>query len=165
LLHLQNIAQTVTEEDLDKDGFFPDDERCLAESLRPAIHEKRDILGRSILPSTKETGTRHVGFLTELRLLFIRELINMKRNKKATVARFMLTIIMSTLIGTIFYDVGNKSDTSLAVSILLFCAILEIEPCYINHLHDSTILTFLRLNCKHAGISRSLWRHDHDYDA
>jgi hypothetical protein len=64
----------------------------------------------------------------------------MKRNKKATAARFMLTIIMSSLIGAIFYDVGNKSNTSLAVS-NTFCAILEIELYYINHLHDYSNLS------------------------
>jgi len=140
---IMNIAQTVTEEDLDKAGFFPADERSLAESSqRPAKHEKRDILGRSIFAAPKKsgTGTRHVGFWTELRLLFVRELINMKRNKKATAARFMLTIIMSSLIGAIFYDVGNKSNTSLAVS-NTFCAILEIELYYINHLHDYSNLS------------------------
>jgi hypothetical protein len=41
-------------------------------------------------------------------LLCIREWKNLIRDRVATAARFLFTIFLSLLIGTIFYDVGNS---------------------------------------------------------
>lgn len=51
------------------------------------------------------------GFLTQTRLLFVREFINLGRNTSALAARFGLTIFMSILVGVIFWQVGTTDPT------------------------------------------------------
>ena len=52
---------------------------------------------------------KHVSFLTEVKLLFVREFANTIRNKLVR-ARFALTTFISLLVGCIFFGVGSDSD-------------------------------------------------------
>ena len=50
---------------------------------------------------------RHVSFGTEVRRLFRREIVHTLRNKKGVGARFAFTTFLSTLVGSIFFQVGQ----------------------------------------------------------
>jgi hypothetical protein len=78
--------------------------------------ELLDSLGVSRHDDISEDEWKHVGFETEVRLLFKRELIHTSRNKKGVGARFALTMFMSLLIGNIFFGVGGSSMTDPSVS-------------------------------------------------
>merc|ERR1712137_1138587 len=56
--------------------------------------------------------SRPVGMLTEIRLLFTREVMNFRRDTAALGTKFGLTLFLGLLIGVIFYDVGATSNTS-----------------------------------------------------
>lgn len=107
---IMNIAQTVSEDELAKQGFFPADERSLPEPFDSSDEGARDILGISRRNGyvNEDKSEKRVSFKTEVQLLFRRELVNIKRNKKATVARFAFTVMMSLLLGIIFLNVGEK---------------------------------------------------------
>lgn len=88
-------------------GFFCRDERQLQPAkISEGEDEIRDALGAS-RHNEDPDEYRHVGFGTEVRLLFQRELKHNTRNKKAIAARFALTTFMSLLVGNIFYGVGE----------------------------------------------------------
>ena len=76
----------------------------------------KDALGITITKRGKvEDGMvdeRPPGMLVQIRLLFNRELMNLRRDVTAVGARFGLTIFLGTLIGIIFLNVG-ASDTTV----------------------------------------------------
>lgn len=102
---------------LDQDGFFPTDQRDMGDAFEP--EEGKDALGMTItghfhvreINNEKGSGVaedlRPPGLVTQTQMLFAREINNLKRDTTALGARFGLTIFLSTLIGTIFLDVGS----------------------------------------------------------
>ena len=111
-----NVAQSVDHNQLVADGFFPKDERQVGEAFTSG--EGKDALGIT-LTKRRKVGTedmRQVGMLTEIRMLFGRELTNLKRDTAAVGARFGLTIFLGVLIGVIFLNVG-KTDPAVQQNI------------------------------------------------
>ena len=108
---------------LNKDGFFPADDRNMGEPFEP--HEGQDALGITIKQrsshfrrsqsadeeNSNPRGADPPGFMEQTKLLFGREFKNLKRDVAALGARFGLTIFLSVLIGIIFLDVG-ETDSS-----------------------------------------------------
>jgi ABC-2 type transporter len=76
----------------------------------------RDALGMTITSRSKVEKAFYdappPGILTQVTFLFSREIDNLQRDVTAVGARFGLTIFLSLLVGTIFYDVG-ESDSSV----------------------------------------------------
>jgi ABC-type multidrug transport system ATPase subunit len=111
---IMNVAQSVDVEQLDKDGFFPKDDRDMAEPFTE--EEGKDELGITITghPAEEHWDTRRVTMLTEVRMLFQRELTNLMRDTVAVGSRFGLTIFLGILIGIIFLNVGetDRSEPS-----------------------------------------------------
>ena len=113
---IMNVAQSFTVEQLVKDGFFPNDTRVLED---PFTHDNdkentvHDELGITLTERhiSGEYDDRPVSAITQIRMLFTRELNNLHRDKASIGARFGLTIFLSTLIGVIFFNVGS-SDSS-----------------------------------------------------
>eukprot|EP00956_Cyclotella_meneghiniana_P045244 scaffold360450_cov103-Cyclotella_meneghiniana.AAC.1 len=104
---IMDVANQYSQEQLRKEGFFCRDERQLQPAkISEGEDEIRDALGAS-RHNEDPDEYRHVGFGTEVRLLFQRELKHNTRNKKAIAARFALTTFMSLLVGNIFYGVGE----------------------------------------------------------
>jgi ABC-2 type transporter len=104
-----NVAQSVDHDQLVADGFFPKDERQVGEAF--TAEEGKDALGITLTRRHK-VGTddiRQVGMPTEIRMLFGRELVNLKRDTAAVGARFGLTIFLGVLIGVIFLNVGKTN--------------------------------------------------------
>ena len=101
--------------DLEKAGFFPEDTRVIEEALIP--EEGQDALGNTIEKrsrAARETATPSL--LTEIKMLFRREISNLGRDKVALAARFLFTTFLSLLIGVIFLDVG-KADPAVNANI------------------------------------------------
>lgn len=105
-------------------GFFCKDERNLPPAIVPkGDDELLDSLGVTRHDDVSDDEWKHVGFATEARLLFKREIIHNSRNKKGVGARFALTTFMSILVGNIFFGVGGTSSyTDPSVS-------RDVTPC------------------------------------
>ena len=120
-LVFQNVAQSVPIDELDKKGFFPNDNRDMGEAFTGGIKGK-DALGITITRREEdEDGEGNfddspVGMMTQISLLFQREINNLKRDTSALGARFGLTIFLAVLIGVIFLDVGESNLSVVSVS-------------------------------------------------
>lgn len=115
-LFFQNVAQSVDEKTLDADGFFPKDERQMEAPFTE--EEGKDDLGITITGHYGEPGfdARRVTMLTEVKLLFKRELMNLRRDTTAIGSRLGLTIFLGVLIGVIFFNVAESDRTNFSVS-------------------------------------------------
>lgn len=76
-----------------------------------APEDGKDALGITITrrpkPGEDTVDERSPGMITQIGMLFGRELRNLRRDTVAVGARFGLTIFLGTLIGIIFFDVGS----------------------------------------------------------
>lgn len=70
-----------------------------------------DALGRSTADDVNK-DTRRVTFDTQVSMLLQREWRNILRNKQALAARFLFTVMMSFLLGIIFWQIGDRSLAS-----------------------------------------------------
>eukprot|EP00523_Entomoneis_sp_CCMP467_P011133 CAMPEP_0168725064 /NCGR_PEP_ID=MMETSP0724-20121128/3959_1 /TAXON_ID=265536 /ORGANISM="Amphiprora sp., Strain CCMP467" /LENGTH=609 /DNA_ID=CAMNT_0008771833 /DNA_START=209 /DNA_END=2035 /DNA_ORIENTATION=- len=114
--HVMNVAQSVSIEELDKAGFFPEDDRDIGEPFEAG--EGQDALGITItrrsmsFRDARELDDSPPGFMQQTKLLFQREWKNLGRDVAALGARFGLTVFLSILIGVIFLDVGATDSSS-----------------------------------------------------
>eukprot|EP00934_Nitzschia_sp_Nitz4_P005064 Nitzschia sp. Nitz4//scaffold82_size85912//3498//7449//NITZ4_005123-RA/size85912-processed-gene-0.90-mRNA-1//1//CDS//3329558781//5054//frame0 len=101
------VAQSVPIDELDQKGFFIKDTRDLPEAFTGKV-EGKDSLGITMTENdlAGKVDHRPVGFVTQLSILFARELRNLQRDTASIGARFGLTIFLGILVGVIFYDVG-----------------------------------------------------------
>ena len=104
---IMNVAQANTREKLDKDGFFPKDERTLPEPFKPGT-EGRDELGITVTQHSTENyhEASAPGVPTQVAMLFAREIKNLTRDTAAVGARFGLTVFLGLLVGLLFRNVG-----------------------------------------------------------
>jgi hypothetical protein len=103
--------------DLNEAGFFPSDERNLIKAKVSGQGQDAagtTIVRRSIMSSAATWETATPGLRTQLRMLCIREVRNLLRDRVALAARFLFTIFLSLLIGVIFLDVGNSDSAENA---------------------------------------------------
>jgi ABC-type multidrug transport system permease subunit len=107
------VAQTVPLKELDDSGFFINDTREMGEAFEP--EDGKDALGITVTrrPARGGDNSAHYdakppGTITQVSMLFTREVTNLKRDVTALGARFGLTIFLSVLIGTIFLKVGEE---------------------------------------------------------
>mmetsp|Transcript_49349 Transcript_49349/g.119684 ORF Transcript_49349/g.119684 Transcript_49349/m.119684 type:complete len:738 (+) Transcript_49349:311-2524(+) len=109
---IMNVAQANPIEQLEKDGFFPLDERKLPDAF-VEVAEGKDELGITLTEHhlAGDYDDSPPGIPTQLKMLFTRELKNIARDTASIGARFGLTIFLSLLIGLIFRDVGATDPT------------------------------------------------------
>jgi ABC-2 type transporter len=108
------VAQSVPLDELTDKGFFSVDSREMGDAYTSEI-------GKNALGITTtghddvegNTDNLRPGMVTQTRLLFDRELKNLRRDVAAVGARFGLTIFLGLLVGVIFLNVG-ASDSSVA---------------------------------------------------
>jgi len=100
------IAQTQSLETLENAGFFDDDIKKKQQSTTQFNDQSVDIVAKaaSALPSVER-----VGFSTQLRLLFGREVKKLLRDKGAIVARLSSTAVFGLLFGLVFFNVGKST--------------------------------------------------------
>eukprot|EP00980_Cylindrotheca_fusiformis_P027776 scaffold22559_cov111-Cylindrotheca_fusiformis.AAC.15 len=113
---IMNVAQSVPIDELNQLGFFPQDERDLPDPGTEIYVDGKDESGHANGDELAEIDTTGASMLTQLNLLYTRELRNIRRDKGAIGARFGLAIVMTTLIGIIFYDVGDTDSADSQVS-------------------------------------------------
>jgi len=97
---IMSVAQRVPVEELDAAGFFPQDERKAIEAFHVEDGDKgHDSLGITRRESRilTETDSRPVSKLTEVGMLFSREIKNLTRDKGALGARLGLTTFLSLI--------------------------------------------------------------------
>ena len=97
------VAQSISEKELESQGFFEIDPR-------PVIEPSSDAIA---VPNDK---SKHVRFGTQLTLLFQRDLMALKRDKRILGGRLMITSFISILMGVIFWQVGKSDSANYAVS-------------------------------------------------
>lgn len=107
-----NVAQMYSIEELEQSGFFPGDNRDAIDAFVPK--KGQDFLGNTI--SEKRSAIKYYetppGLCTQVKMLFKREFTYMYRYRAPLYARFGLTAFLSTLIGIIFYKVGDASPSN-----------------------------------------------------
>mmetsp|Transcript_7178 Transcript_7178/g.11911 ORF Transcript_7178/g.11911 Transcript_7178/m.11911 type:complete len:351 (-) Transcript_7178:307-1359(-) len=92
------VAQSVSEEELESQGFFEKNPYPADEASKVAL--------------AGHAGEKHVGSLTQLGLLLRRDLLSLKRDKHILGARLMLTGFMAVLMGAIFWQVGKSNSAN-----------------------------------------------------
>ena len=116
---IMNVAQSVDIKQLDKDGFFPEDERPVEE----AFGSGKDVASHDALGITKRSNPdeddedfddRPVSTVTEVRMLFRREVTHFRRDTDSLFAKYVLTLVLGVLIGVIFLDVGVADITKMS---------------------------------------------------
>lgn len=110
---IMTVAQQTSQHDLDSDGFFPPDDRQLGDALNSKdlnLHNV-DVLGFSTQESHPHSP-RKLSQITQIRILYRRELLDLKRDKASLGARFGITIFLNLLFGLIFMNVGRHDDGS-----------------------------------------------------
>lgn len=123
---IMSVAQQYTQEQLITEGFFAENDRVLPPALVPKDGELLNSLGVSRRGDVEDDEWKHVGFGTETRVLFQREIRHNLRNKQGVGARFALTTFISILVGSIFFGVGGvESYTDPSVSVLLFAPLCQ----------------------------------------
>lgn len=106
------MAQSVPIQQLDELGFLQADKREVNDAFLP--EEEQDAIGITIHDSKSDktyVDVRPPSLITQIHMLSRREFRNLCRDRSALVARFALSIVMSSLVGTIFLHVG-ASDSS-----------------------------------------------------
>jgi ABC-type multidrug transport system permease subunit len=110
---IMNVAQATPIEKLNDQGFFPQDSRELPHAFTDK--DGKDEMGFTVISSGKSENfdSRPVGMITQTSMLFVRELKNIARDRTIMGGRLGFSLVLSTLIGIIFYDVGDQpSDIS-----------------------------------------------------
>lgn len=79
-----------SQEQLLQEGFFAKDERNLDAAVILTNGQLLEAIGVSAHEDISDDEWKHVGFGTEVKLLFKREIIHNSRNKKGVGARFAL---------------------------------------------------------------------------
>ena len=97
------VAQSVSEDELEANGFFED-------NPLPAIEATID-------ESKRSTTKKHVNLFTQLRLLVFRDIQSLKRDKQVLGVRIMLTLFTSVLVGIIFWQIGESDSSDFTVSL------------------------------------------------
>jgi hypothetical protein len=100
------VAQENPVERLENVGFFPREEYQIVDNI-----ESEGCDSQSLESSYKQSPTP--GFSTQVRMQFKREISNMRRDRSVLLPRLLQTAVLATMIGIIFYKVG---ETSPAVS-------------------------------------------------
>jgi ABC-2 type transporter len=98
---------------LNDQGFFPVDARAMGDAFTP--EDGKDALGITITKRGKVEGNadeRPPGMVTQTRMLFNRELINLRRDVTAVGARFGLTILQSHFGGLIMVSLMSMFGTA-----------------------------------------------------
>ena len=112
---IMNVAQSFDLAELDKAGFFPKDNRVLADPFTGHVDGK-DELGITLTSrhASEEFDDTPVGMPTQIAMLFARELKNLRRDKASIGARFGFTIFLAVLVGVIFHNVGKQYGSGVS---------------------------------------------------
>ena len=145
---IMSVAQTVPIEELDRAGFFPGGGGLRGASTlkTDASNRRHDALGRSMVLRLSRVGDideRKVSLATQIGMLYVRELRNLKRDTKGKIgARMGVTTVLATLIGIVFFGVGNCESDSEQVLQSHLGALIMILMMAMLGTAQPTLLTF-----------------------
>ena len=117
---IMNVALSHSIDQLNQAGYFPADHRDIGEPFVAA--DGKDVLGmtrRSYYAEHRRDGAT-VGIATQAKLLFQREVTNLVRATHPLKARTAMTIMISLVIGCIFYRVAKTS----------FAEFINVQSCF-----------------------------------
>eukprot|EP00980_Cylindrotheca_fusiformis_P027769 scaffold22559_cov111-Cylindrotheca_fusiformis.AAC.8 len=117
---IMNVAQSIPIDELNQLGFFPEDDRDLPDPDTEIFVDGKDESGHTHGDELDNVDTKTATLLTQMNLLYSRELKNIARDKGAVGARFGLTIFLSLLIGIIFFEVGDTDSANAQASFGMF---------------------------------------------
>ena len=147
------VAQNNSIEELEQAGFFPSE----AEPMKMMVTS----FGSSDSFSTTKRQDQPATKYTQMKLLFMRELMHMYRYPYPLYARYGLTIMLSALIGTIFSGIGetDKSDPynlqshfGVVMCTLMMALLGTAQPSLLNFPEERPI--FLReYSTDHYGVT------------
>jgi ABC-type multidrug transport system ATPase subunit len=105
--HIMRVSLTNSIEDLEKAGFFPKDERKIAEAFVSTEASNKDPLGITEVGPSGDQYDPPPGFGEQTKLLFYREINHLYRNTHPLKVRTMMTVMVSLAIGCIFWQVAR----------------------------------------------------------
>lgn len=107
---IMKIAQKVPIQELEEAGFFPRDER--KERVTTEVDTSEVIILRN--QSIPQADEKPPSMATEISMLVWREIMHIRRAKSVTVARIIQSMVLASVIGLIFFDVGNAPNSSVS---------------------------------------------------
>ena len=107
---VMNVAQSYPIEVLDGVGYFPKDERSIGDAFEHE-EEGKDALGLTYRGDEEGDDVGRAGVAMQTVILFNREVKNLFRNTHALKTRVTMTVMISLVIGFIFYDVADTDYT------------------------------------------------------
>jgi hypothetical protein len=110
---IMNCAKAISISELERDGFFPADER----EVQPKV--KLNAAAKKLLFDCNADAVldpRPASTFTQIRELLRREVVNVVRDKLALAGRFGISTVLSLLIGAIFLDIGVSDKAKVSVS-------------------------------------------------
>eukprot|EP00980_Cylindrotheca_fusiformis_P027771 scaffold22559_cov111-Cylindrotheca_fusiformis.AAC.10 len=113
---IMDVAQSVPIDELNQLGFFPKDERDLPDPDTEIFVGGKDESGHKHGDELEGVQMKSATLLTQMNLLYSREMRNIARDKGSIIARFGLTVFLSVLVGIIFHDVGDTDSANTQVS-------------------------------------------------
>lgn len=105
--HIMHVALMNSIQDLEKDGFFPSDERKTPVAFVSDEAADKDPLGITNV-GDNDNHEPPPGFGEQTKMLFGREIKNLYRNTHALKARTLMTGMVSVLVGCIFWQVAGE---------------------------------------------------------
>jgi hypothetical protein len=119
-----HVALMNSVQHLEDAGFFPKDDRVIAEPFIATDEENKDALGITNSRRDENEQAPPPGILAQTKYLFQRELRNTYRNTHALKARTAMTMVVSLVIGCLFWQVAELDLRQLTNANATFAALL-----------------------------------------
>lgn len=120
---IMKVALTQSTEELEKVGFFQEDIRDIGETSH-SEHKSKDALGMTAHSSTLIGAIPPPGLLTQIKVLFLREIKNLRRATHVIKTRTAMTLMISLVTGCIYYQVAASDFTNFITVQSTFGALL-----------------------------------------
>lgn len=117
------VALTHSVKELEDSGFFPKDDRDIGDSFKSNIKANEDMLDITDR-SSRLLDQSPPGVITQINLLFLRELKNLRRATYVIKTRTVMTVMISLAAGCLFYQVAAQEFTSFIVVQSTFASLL-----------------------------------------
>ena len=122
--YIMRVALTNSVDKLENAGFFPTDDRKIAEPFDPLGGINKDPLGITTNSNHQSDHAPPPNIWDQTQILFRREVKNLYRNTHALKARTMMTVMVSLLIGCIFWQVADNDFSEFINAQSTFGALL-----------------------------------------
>lgn len=122
--HIMHVALKNSVAKLEKAGFFPEDSRTIGEAYMADEEANKDPLGITRSGRDEEAQDSPPGLMEQTTELFKREIQNIVRNTHTLKARTVMTLLISLLIGCLFWKVADNDFSDFINAQSTFGALL-----------------------------------------